>query len=185
MIQKNAVYRKSSAGQEALARRDPALTLRLRSLLILVDGKRTVEELARLSAAQTEIDSLMTQLLDLGMAEPVTATAGASAAPAPALAPVAAAPAGPAAAAVPGAPAAAPAPAAPPLPLEEARRVAVRRLSDLLGPTADDMCMRIEAARTPQEFLAAVKRAEGTLRGMRGAQHADGFLQALAGYRAA
>ena len=47
MFQKNAVYRKTPAGLEALARRDPTLTLRLRSVLILLDGKRGLEEVWR------------------------------------------------------------------------------------------------------------------------------------------
>jgi hypothetical protein len=177
MIQKTAVYRKTVAGQEALARRDPALSLRLRSLLILADGKRPVEELAKLSGAQADVEPLMGQLLHLGLAEPVNlqAAAQSTATPSAAAQPTARPPA--AAAPASGAP------TAPTMTLDEARRVAVRRLSDLLGPNSDDLCMRIEATKTPKDFLAMVQRAETMVRGMRGAQHADGFVQALAGYR--
>ena len=84
--------------------------------------------------------------------------------------------------------AAAPSPASPPtalqaLSLAEARRIAVRRLTDLLGPNAQDLCLRIESARTPQEFQVLVKRAEGALRSVGGAPMASSFLQAIEGYR--
>lgn len=170
MFQKTAVYRKSIAGQEALARRDPALTMRHRSLLIMVDGKRSAEELGRLAAGAGEFESLMDALSDLGMIEPVAVTPSA---PAPATGPSPAP-------AVPGAQASAPA-----LTLPQAQRVAVRRLTDLLGPSAEDLCMKLEATRTPKDFMALVKRAEDMLRNVKGDAAADSLTQALAGYRPA
>lgn len=174
MFQKTAVYRKSIAGQEALARRDPALTMRHRSLLIMVDGKRSAEELGRLTAGAGEFESLMDALSDLGMIEPVAVTPSA---PAPATAPSPAP-------AVPGAQASAPA-AVPALTLSQAQRVAVRRLTDLLGPSAEDLCMKLEATRTPKDFMALVKRAADMLRNVKGDAAADSLTQALAGYRPA
>jgi hypothetical protein len=173
MFQKTAVFRKSSAGQEALARRDPALTMRHRSILIMVDGKRSVEDLGRLAGGD-DFEGLMTAVSDLGMIEPASPATVATAAAAPAAAPLAPA----------AAPAAA-APAQPSLTLPQAQRVAVRRLTDLLGPTAEDLCMKLESARTPQDFLALVKRAEGMLRAAKGEAAADSLAQALAGYRPA
>lgn len=174
MFQKTAVYRKSIAGQEALARRDPALTMRHRSLLIMVDGKRSAEELGRLAAGAGEFESLMNALSDLGMIEPVAVNPSA---PAPATAPSPAP-------AVPGAQASAPA-AVPALTLSQAQRVAVRRLTDLLGPSAEDLCMKLEATRTPKDFMALVKRAADMLRNVKGDAAADSLTQALAGYRPA
>lgn len=174
MFQKTAVYRKSIAGQEALARRDPALTMRHRSLLIMVDGKRTVADLGRLAAGAGEFESLMGALFDLGMIEPVavaTSAPASTAAPSP--------PPG-----VPSAQASAPA-SAPALTLAQAQRVAVRRLTDLLGPSAEDLCMKLEAAKTPTDFMALVKRAEDRLRNVKGDAAADSLTQALAGYRPA
>lgn len=174
MFQKTAVYRKSIAGQQALARRDPALTMRHRSLLIMVDGKRSAEELGRLAAGAGEFESLMNALSDLGMVEPVAVNPSA---PAPATAPSPAP-------AVPGAQASAPA-AVPALTLSQAQRVAVRRLTDLLGPSAEDLCMKLEATRTPKDFMALVKRAADMLRNVKGDAAADSLTQALAGYRPA
>jgi len=174
MTQKSAVYRKTAAGQEALAHRDPSLNLRLRSVLILVDGKRSMEELARLSAGG-DVEGLLSQLASQGLVEPV------GAAPAPSPAP-ADSPATPTAASTASAPAAA---AAAPraMTLQEAQRAAVRCLTDLLGPGAEDLCLRIEAARTPHDFLALTRRAETTLRNVGGPQMAATFLRSLEGYR--
>ena len=47
-MDKNTVFSKTDAGREALASRPPALGPRLRSLLIMVDGKRRVEEFNQL-----------------------------------------------------------------------------------------------------------------------------------------
>lgn len=158
MVQKNAVYRKSARGTDALSRRDPALTLRLRSLLILVDGKRSGEELARLSAGLGDIGQLLTQLDDLGMIEPVAQAVAAPAASA----------------------------AAPPVrvvTLQEAQRAAVRRLTDLMGPAAEDLCLRIESTRTAQDLATLLKRAEGVVREFKGPAAAAALMEDLRAYR--
>lgn len=160
MVQKVAVYRKSAKGVEALAKRDPSLGMRLRSLLILVDGKRDTDELARLSATPAELQQSFAQLLALGMIEPL---------PPPATAPT-------------GTPAAAAAPTRI-VTLAEAQRAAVRGLTNLLGPTADDLCLRIESARTAQELLAVIKRAEIAVRSARGAQAAATFMADMQAHR--
>ena len=80
--------------------------------------------------------------------------------------------------AAPRAPAAsAPAPlaAAAPIKLIDAQRFVSRRLTDLLGPNAEDLCLRIEAARNLKEFQAAVGRAEGVLRQYKSAHTAAEF----------
>ena len=181
MVQKNSVYRKSAHGAEALARRDPALTLRLRSLLIMVDGKRPVEELSRLSPSGAETDQLMTQLDDLGMIE--LATAPAVAAPAAVASPSDTQQQDTAA---PRAAEAAPGPVTVRVvPLADARRAAVRRLTDLLGPMADDLCVRMEAAKTAQDLLALVKRAEQLVKTTRGAEAAAAFHAHMESHRPA
>ena len=175
MVQKNAVYRKSAAGLEALARRDPAVSLRLRSVLILLDGKRGLEEVARLSGGPEDLEPILAKLHEAGMIEQVggdAASVAATGAVRAAVAPLCAAPS----------PASSTA-STKLLSLADAQRIAVRRLTDLLGPGAEDLCLRIEAARTPQEFQVLVKRAEGALRGFGGAPMANSFLQALEGYR--
>ena len=69
--------------------------------------------------------------------------------------------------------------------MSQAQRVAVRRLTDLLGPSAEDLCMKLEATRTPKDFMALVKRAADMLRNVKGDAAADSLTQALAGYRPA
>lgn len=162
MIQKNLVYRKSAKGTEAIATRQHGLAPKLRSLLILVDGKRGFDELKRLSQVLGDTEELLGQLLEQGFIEPVesAANAAASSAAPPAF----------------RSPASAPAPlAAAPIKLIDAQRFLSRRLTDLLGPNADELCLRIEAARNLKEFQAAVGRAEGVLRQYRSAQTAAEF----------
>lgn len=164
MVQKIAVYRKSALGADALARRDATLGMRLRSLLILVDGKRSTDELARLSGSPAEVQQSFAQLLELGMIEPLSP---------PAAAGDAASAAAPSAATMP----------ARIVTLAEAQRAAVRGLTNLLGPTADDLCLRIEGARTAPDLLAVIKRAEIAVRTARGAQAAAAFMADMQAHR--
>ena len=144
MIQKNLVYHKSAKGTEAIATRQHGLSPKLRSMLILIDGKRTFDELAHLSQMLGGTDELLGQLLDEGFIEPGGVAA-------PAHAPTASAPA-PLATGVPG------------MTLAEAQRFVSRRLTDLLGPNAEELCLRIESARNVHDFEVAVAKAEGMLR---------------------
>jgi hypothetical protein len=172
MVQKHSVYRKSAHAADALSRRDQALTLRLRSLLILVDGRRPVEELARLSPAGPETGQLLSQLEQLGMIEPAAARSVAAAPQAPVSPPAVGA-------------TAANTSSIRTVPLAEAQRAAVRRLNDLLGPQADGLCMRIESVRTAQELLAILQRAESVVRSARGAEAATSFMQHMVANRPA
>jgi hypothetical protein len=167
MVQKHAVYRKSPRGAEALAKRDPALSLRLRSFLILVDGKRSTDELSRMSSGFGDCEQLLSQLDALGMVE-LAAAAGAEASDVTLHE-------------EPTAPQSIPAPlaASRPVSLADAKRAAVRRLTDLLGPTAEDLCLRIEGAKTGPDFQAALKRAEVILRDVGGPRMATTFVQEM------
>ena len=158
VILKHLVYQKSPKGSEAIATRQHGLTPRLRSLLILVDGKRGFEELEKLSPGDT--GQLLGQLHDDGFIEPTAVADTAAAvitAPAP-LAPTSAA-----------------------ITLADAKRFAVRRLTDVLGPNAEELCLRIEAARTVHDFTAAIARAEGIVRQYKGA---DATAQLVAEFQA-
>lgn len=145
MIQKNLVYHKTAKGTEAIATRQHGLTPKLRSMLILIDGKRSFEELLKLSQLLGDTEQLLAQLLDQGFIEP-----GSVAAPAPAAtsapAPLAAATGQHAAS------------------LLEAQRFVVRRLTDIMGPNAEELCLRIESTKNAHDFQVAVHRAEGMLR---------------------
>ena len=151
MLQKNLVYHKSAKGTEAIATRQHGLSPKLRSTLILIDGKRGFEELARLSQALGDTEQLLGQLLEQGFIEEVV---GAPAAPAK----TAAAPA-----------------AGRGLPLLDAQRYASKRLFAILGVSAEPVCLRIEAARNAQDFQAAIKLAEIMVSDVRSGRVAEEF----------
>jgi len=159
VIQNNLVYRKSAKGTEAIATRQHGLSPKLRSMLILIDGKRSFDELVRLSQMLGDTEALLGQLLDQGFIEP-----SASATPAPAAARTG----------TPSQPV--PLAAASGLSLLQAQRYVVRRLTDLLGPNAEDLCLNIEAARNVRDFQAAVARAEGVILQYKSAHTAAEFV---------
>lgn len=149
----SGLYQKSSRGAEAIATRQHGLTPRLRSLLILVDGKRNPDELSRLSGV-ADAPALLAHLLEQGFIERV-----ASAAPAPAPQPaLAGGPASGFGASVPPSGFGMSGPAGT-VSLKDAQRFAVRRLTDLMGPTAEQLCLRIEETKTAAEYLLAAARA--------------------------
>lgn len=175
-----SVFRKSAKGSEAIATRQHGLTPKLRSLLILIDGKRSVEELARMSAMFGDPMQLLAELESGGFIETDAASTSppaASAAPAPA------APASPAqGAAQPSAGAVSQAPAGK-VPLAEAKRFAVRKLTDLMGPMAESLCIKLESVRNAEEFNAMITRIETVLRETRGTSAATAYIQSLADHR--
>lgn len=184
MLDKAAIYHKSARGAEAIATRNAALGPKQRSMLILINGKRSFEELDYLGQGLGDPQLLMTQLEEQGLIEPGLARAGAPSEPAPLFAASGPAPLGGLSRPAPLAPAPVPERASQPavlsptqiaVPLPEAQRFAVRRLHDLLGPTADELCLRIEHARTPQEFRAAIRRIETILREVVGPELAQQF----------
>lgn len=162
MTQTNAIFQKSAKGTQAIAARDQALTPKLRSLLILVDGKRPVDELAKLSSALGDPRELLGLLAQQGFIEEVPNTA-------------------------PAALTSAPAPLAPArrTTLQEAQRFAVRRLTDIMGPMSETLCLRIEATRNPQDFMQAVRTAEKVLRDFGGNEMAANFMQDIQAHQPA
>ncbi|HSV70205.1 MAG TPA: hypothetical protein VLI72_08835 [Methylibium sp.] len=135
-------------------------------MLILVDGKRNFDALAKLGGILGEPDELLDQLLSQGFIESASA-----APPAAAVAPS------------PGEPSSAKAAAG--LSLAEAQRYVARRLTDLLGPMGEDLCLRIERTRNVSDFNAAVAKAQGIVREFRGAEIAAGFAADVAAHRPA
>lgn len=176
-MDKAAIYHKSARGMDAIATRTAGLTPKMRSMLILINGRRPFEELALLGQGLGDPEWLMAQLEADGYIEPGTMKAGPPTEPAPLLAAAGPAPLGPSSA---------PAPLGPldlHVPLDQAQRHAVRKLNDLLGPTADDLCARIEGTRTPQEFRAAIRRTESVLRAVVGPELAAQFVSEVESQR--
>ncbi|WP_284614647.1 hypothetical protein [Aquabacterium humicola] len=161
------IYVKTADGQNEIETRARRLSPRLRSALILVDGKRSDTELSKLIQQH---DETLQALLDAGLIQAVAAapsrTATAEAAPSPAPAPAPA----------PTKPAAAPAQAD----LSTRRREAVRAVNDLLGPAAETLALKIERATNDEQFREALERAVTYIANARGggpaAQFAARFL---------
>ena len=161
------VYRKTAKGQAEIATRTHRLAPRLRQALILVDGRRTDEELQRMLP---QGDEVLRSLIDDGFVESIGVTA------VPVAAPAAAAVSAPAAAATPAAPAAPVAAAKPPPAIgDQLKREIVRSLNDLLGPMAEGVAMKVERARTPEELRGVLEQAHRIIRDMRGAFQATAF----------
>jgi hypothetical protein len=182
------VHRKTAKGLSEIETRAHRLPPRLRSALILVDGRRADDELAKLIPGPAE--EILTTLRDQGFIEAVTAmvlrppAASMTASPtapmpapmsAPAMAPAsppATAPASPAfAATTPVLPSAAG------VPFEQRRREAVRRLTDLVGPMAEALTLRMERSRTPEELRALVATAAQVIANTRGRATAQDYFE--------
>lgn len=170
MISQGASYRKTSKGNDAIASRQHGLPPRLRTLLIVVDGKKSGEDLLKFAGNLGDAEAMMKDLLEGEFIEPVPgsdrkepAKAAAAEPPRPPAEPESAAPA----------PAALP--QRPALSLPEAKRLAVRRLTDLMGPMADELCIGIESAKNPEQFMNAVRRAQHMIQSVRGKSAAASF----------
>ncbi|APW39404.1 hypothetical protein RD110_21095 [Rhodoferax koreense] len=59
-------YMKTESGQRAFKERDPALSTRLRAAFILIDGKRSLQEVLQATAGLGIAESDVAQLLTLG-----------------------------------------------------------------------------------------------------------------------
>jgi hypothetical protein len=159
------VFRKTPAGQVEVTARSGSLTLSMRRVLIMVDGRRPLVELAPLVRAG-EIDGVIAALLEKGFIEPIMVAAPATTA---------------------GPTTIAPAPRTLPdvtdpnrfMSLDEARRRVVRELTDRLGPEAEYVAIKIEQCASIDELRARIRDAERLLTNAMGEKVAQDFLQAL------
>lgn len=160
------IYRKTEKGNEEIKSRTHGLSMRLRPLLILIDGKSSVEDMVRRSPLGAELIPQLQQLVDGGFVEPASAATEApvAATPAPAAAPAAA-----------GLPASANI-----VDLVKARRGAVKALHDVLGPMADDFGVRVERAKSPAELLATLETVLKAVESMSGRRAAEKLSALLA-----
>lgn len=166
------IYTKTPKGAAEVAARTAQLSMTTRRVLIMMDGKRTVDELSML-VRPGEIEGIIDQLESAGLAQ---RAAGSAAAPAPI--------------ALngrdvePQAPTTINAPVIDdrdltPITLEEAKRRAVRELNDRLGPEAEIVAIRIENCRSIEEFRERVRDAERFVTAALGAGAAQDYLRAL------
>ncbi|MDP3252046.1 MAG: hypothetical protein Q8M77_09070 [Hydrogenophaga sp.] len=162
-MDKNTLFVKTDQGREALTSRPPGLGPRLRSLLIMVDGKRPVSDLDKLAGGEGSAAPLLEQLEAAGWVEQVQ-TGGAAAQPAFSVT-VPLTDAEPV--------------ALPPLPFSEARRMMVRFLNDQLGPMGEPLAMRVEACKTPVDLLTVLPRIRDGLSNLKGPATLQRFDQEL------
>ncbi|WP_341912303.1 hypothetical protein [Polaromonas sp. YR568] len=160
MPNKQVIYQKTQKGTEAVANRHSGLAPRLRSLLIMVDGKRTYAELTTMAAALGDPQRL-SELEAEGLVAPAVAEERTM--------PAALEPAG------------GPQPSATAAPqraanLAQAQRFSSHLLEHLLGPMAEPLCIKIEGARDLADFVAVIKRAREIVREIKGAAEAERFV---------
>jgi hypothetical protein len=160
------VYAKTQRGTVEVANRAGGLSLAARRVLIMIDGKRTVAELAPL-LRPGEIDTVIASLEAQGYVQRIAGTET----PAPAT-PVGV--------------------ALDPLTgeateertmvtLDEAKRRAVRALVDRLGPDAETMSIRIENSKNVDELRERLREAERLIGAILGEAAVEGYQRALRG----
>lgn len=152
------IFRKTTKGATEIETRALKLLPRFRSLLILVDGKRSDDDLAQLVPGPAGQEALQA-LLAAGLIEAIGTTA-------PVRAPV-----------PPAAPATS-APAAAPTPQQRGRKIA-RALIDHLGPAGEPLAMRLESVRDAADLEGLEAAALRLVGDMRGRAAADAFSQQL------
>ena len=183
-MDKNTLFGKTAAGREALTSRPAGLVPRLRSLLIMVDGKRNLAEFEKLTGSLEQATQSLSELMSGGWVEIVGAdgfpkgvAASPVAVPAPAaFEPEASQPVQLSRAAL--APVAAPEIT---LPFSEARRQVVRYINDQLGPMGETLAIRAESCKTPADLQAALPRIRDGLKSFKGAAGLQQFDEELAG----
>ena len=168
------VYIKTPKGSAEVSVRGGALSLASRRVLIMIDGRRTVGELASL-LKPGEIDGVIATLESLGF---VALRAGGESPRPPARA--------------------AEAPSTVVvgnldvntvmndgtdernlLTLEEAKRRAVRQIGDRLGPDGDQMAQRIERCKNADELRERLREAERLIAGYHNEAAAQEFVRAM------
>ncbi|KRC10048.1 hypothetical protein ASE11_22115 [Hydrogenophaga sp. Root209] len=178
-MDKNTLFGKTVAGREALTTRPAGLGPRLRSLLIMVDGKRNLAEFEKLTGGEGTATHSLEELLAAGWIEMVgadglpklVAAPPATAPQAPAFQPEVSQPV-PVEVAVPV--------AVPTLPFSEARRQLVRFINDQLGPMGETLAIRAEGCKTPADLQAALPRIRDGLKSFKGAGVMQQFDEELA-----
>jgi len=158
MLDENLVFHKTEAGAREIAGAARAVSSKLRRALILVDGTKTVGDLAPMfrpgeaEAILAELQSLGLVSLAGGAVAPVSEPAGAPATPAAALTPER---------------------------FTEIRLAAVREISHRLGPNGDTLAMKVDRCKTPEELRVALREAEKILASFLGAEYGRTFAQKI------
>jgi hypothetical protein len=164
------IYQKTAKGHAEVETRAHRLPLRLRSVLIMVDGQRDEADLAKLigNDPAPTVQTLLEQgFIDvfamLAQRGPIAVVdvplPGPNSGPVPlSTTPVAAAAS-----------------------IEAIKRNTVRFLNDKLGPMAESLAIRIERTKSMTELMPLLAQATQTLRGFGGAAVSEEFVARFAG----
>jgi hypothetical protein len=158
------IFRKTDKGHAEIETRAHRLSPRLRSALILVDGKRSSDELRGLILQQA--DETLAALNEQGFIEVVAVAV-------PAAAPAAAAVARPPAPV-------APSPVSPQREFELLKRQLAREFTDLTGPPGEAVAIRIEKTADRKALLALLPTVGECIAATRGSQLGSEFRQRFA-----
>lgn len=159
------VYSKTPKGIAEISLRSAQLAMMARRVLIMIDGKRSVDELVS-QLRSDDVATAVAQLENLGLIQRVAShpldvptvagrelegptTSGGAIDDTTAMT------------------------------LEEAKRRAVRELTDRFGPGAETLAMRIEQCRTIEDFRERVREAERFVSTALGPSAATDYLRAL------
>lgn len=149
------IYRKTDKGHEEIAKRAYRLPARVRSMLILVDGRRSTAQLLDQGRHFGDAEQFLRDLIEGGFIEPAGGLPHGEPHGEPALATVADAQ------------------------MPAVRGFAQRFIADALGPDGDAIAVTIEQAREAAELNARLERVRDMLRELRGQQLAERFRQEL------
>jgi hypothetical protein len=143
-------YRKTPSGREEIATRAHRLANWLRCTLILIDGRRTPEEITTLISTPAEL--AIRELVNLGFIEPIDESESTTAPP-PSTAP------------------------APMLwrPVSQARRRALRCIDEVLGPEGAPLARRVLTADSADKLHHALVLTERYIRKELGGRRAEAF----------
>jgi hypothetical protein len=137
-MEPTTVYAKTEVGHEEISSRTRRLPARVRTMLIMVDGRRSVGELLNNSPVPAESQAHLETLVEGGFIAPVSASASV-AAPAASIA-------------------AAPAAVVPADDLTEAKRVISLMLMQIIGPEADFFTGRVDDAGSMGDLLSEARK---------------------------
>ena len=168
----STLYRRTAKGQAEFSQRSRELLPRLRSTLILVDGKRDVQAISSvLLQAPEQTLAALTALQAQGFVEAVASSVQAAAAQAVQPAPQ------PITRPAPLAPAATPAPTG--FDFKTLQRAAVQALNQALGPAGETLAIRMERTSTLDELRPLLNTASQLISTARGPAAAASFVAKL------
>jgi len=156
-LELGSVLRKTESGVDAIKLRDRTLAPKLRMMLIVVDGSKTVAQLVQPMPDPHETRQVLAALLSLGYVCQLDLPK-ATPLPVPILA---------------TAPREEPDPS-----LKAAIRRTTRLLEDLLGPTCEPLCLQLEKCSSFDQFTAKVHDLRRIVAAMRSEKKAEEFLGA-------